>query len=280
MAALLPPGECQFADANGNPYALGTLETLIISTDTPKATWTNAAKSALNTNPIVLDSAGRAVIYGDGLYRTILRDVDGNEIWDQPSSTLVSDALAPVIIAATIADALVLLGVQDAIDASVLVETTRAEAAEAAEATTRAAADTALTTAIASEATTRAAADTALSAAIAAETARALAAEAALGTPGASVLQVRTGTSHSGNPNADCSITFGTPFPTACTSVQAKGAALFPELYFITLTDNSGFPVLPTASGATGYLWGYTGGAGDPPVAAADLDFVWTAIGY
>lgn len=40
--------------------------------------------STLNTNPIILDSRGQAVIYGNGSYRQILRDSLGNLIWDKP----------------------------------------------------------------------------------------------------------------------------------------------------------------------------------------------------
>jgi hypothetical protein len=126
MAALLPPSECQFIDADGHPYAGGKLFTYVPGTTTNKATWADPAASVLNTNPIVLDSAGRAIVYGDGEYRCLLEDALGNEIWDQPSSTLVSVALAPVVIAPTIAAAVALLGIQGLID----TETNRAIAAE------------------------------------------------------------------------------------------------------------------------------------------------------
>src|SRR6476620_5923831 len=117
---LLPNPSPQFCDANGHPYAAGTIDTFVPDTTTPKSTWLDPDGAALNTNPIVLDAAGRCSMHGDGLYRLVLKDADGNLIWDLPSSTLVSGAMAPVIIAPTIADALVLLGVQDAIDAAVL----------------------------------------------------------------------------------------------------------------------------------------------------------------
>jgi hypothetical protein len=168
---LLPSPQLQFCDAIGAPYVAGTIETYIAGTSTPKATWTDPAggDGHLNTNPIVLDSAGRATIYGDGGYRFVLRDAAGNLVWDAVTNTVVSAAMQPVVGAATIADALVALGIQDLIDASVLIETDRAEAAEAANATaisaetTRAeAAEATNAAAIASEASTRAAADTTL----------------------------------------------------------------------------------------------------------------------
>jgi hypothetical protein len=109
--ALLPNPEPQFCDANGAPYAGGSISTYVPGTTTPKQTWLDAGQSALNTNPIVLDAAGRCVMYGDGDYRLILHDAAGNLIWDQPSSTVVSAAMYPVVSAPTIADAQALLGI-------------------------------------------------------------------------------------------------------------------------------------------------------------------------
>jgi hypothetical protein len=146
-AILLPAPELQFCDADGKPYAGGTIATYVPGTTTPKATWVDPGEAALNTNPIVLDAAGRCIIYGDGNYRLILRDAAGNLIWDQPSSTIVSAAMYPVVSAPTIADAQNLLGItgfataadlasaisaeQNARIAADTAETNRAEAAEA-----------------------------------------------------------------------------------------------------------------------------------------------------
>jgi hypothetical protein len=139
MEVLLPPAVLQFCDADGEPYAGGTIETYVPGTTTPKDTWQDSDGTALNTNPIVLDAAGRAIIYGDGAYRTILRDSTGNLIWDQPSYTYVSAAMAPVVGAADLATARQAMGVTDAIAAEATLranadaaETSRAEAAEAA----------------------------------------------------------------------------------------------------------------------------------------------------
>jgi hypothetical protein len=95
-------------------------------TSTPKNTWQDAGATVLNTNPIVLDSAGRCICFGDGIYRCILQDASGVLIFDQLSDTLVSAAMAPVIAAPTIAAAVNLLGIQGMID----IETSRATAAE------------------------------------------------------------------------------------------------------------------------------------------------------
>lgn len=85
-ATLLPPGKNCFYDANADPLAGGTVQFYIPSTTTPKDTWQNAGQTVLNTNPVVLDSAGCAVIYGSGIYRQVLKDNLGNLIWDQLTS--------------------------------------------------------------------------------------------------------------------------------------------------------------------------------------------------
>jgi len=83
LATLLPSPEFQVIDANGNPLAAGTIETYIPSTLTPKVTWQDSGQTIQNTNPIVLDAAGRAIIYGSGVYRFIIKDASGNLVYDQ-----------------------------------------------------------------------------------------------------------------------------------------------------------------------------------------------------
>ena len=75
MAKILAPPMTQFVDANGHPYAGGTVETYIPGTTTAKDTWQDHAASALNTNPVVLDASGRAFIRyaGSGLDAELLR---------------------------------------------------------------------------------------------------------------------------------------------------------------------------------------------------------------
>lgn len=139
MAAPVIIPELQFVDADGHPYAGGTLATYIVGTTTPKATWVDPDGTALQTNPAILDAAGRCLMWGDGLYRLILRDAAGNQIWDQPATTIVSAAMAPVVAAPTIADALILLGINDLIAA----EADARAAADATEQAARIAADNA-----------------------------------------------------------------------------------------------------------------------------------------
>ena len=112
----------QWSDADGNPYAGGSIETYVPGTSTPKATWVDPDQLAANTNPVVLDAAGRSLMYGDGDYRLVVRDAAGNLIADFEATTIVSAAMAPVVAAPTIADALVLLGIDDLIAAEAALQ--------------------------------------------------------------------------------------------------------------------------------------------------------------
>ena len=82
-AALLPNGEQQFFDNNGNPLTSGTVDFYAPNTTNRMTTWQNAGETIVNTNPVILDAAGRAIIYGQGTYRQVVKDSIGNLIWDQ-----------------------------------------------------------------------------------------------------------------------------------------------------------------------------------------------------
>lgn len=77
QASLLPLPKQQFFDSNGNPLSSGTVENLVPNTSTRKTTWTNAGATSQNANPVVLDAAGRATIYGTGSYRQIIKNAAG-----------------------------------------------------------------------------------------------------------------------------------------------------------------------------------------------------------
>lgn len=81
-AAILPPGKTTFFDSNGKPLNGGKAYFYVPGTDTLKSTWQDGNKSVLNTNPVTLDAAGRGLIYGDGQYRQVIKDRNGNLIWD------------------------------------------------------------------------------------------------------------------------------------------------------------------------------------------------------
>ena len=91
-ATLLPNGQQTFLDANGDPLTGGSVYFYIPSTTTDKTTWSDPDEVMPNANPVVLDAAGRATIYGSGSYRQILKDSLGNTIWDKLTSATIGES--------------------------------------------------------------------------------------------------------------------------------------------------------------------------------------------
>lgn len=85
-ATLLPNAKQQYLDDSGNPVASGSVGYYVPSTSTKKTVWQDAAKATPQTNPVLLDAAGRpqpaGQTYGDGVYRQVVRDVNNIVIWD------------------------------------------------------------------------------------------------------------------------------------------------------------------------------------------------------
>ena len=81
--SLIPNGKQQYLDANGAPLAGGKVYYYIPYTTTAKNTWQDINLTILNTNPIILDSAGECIAWGSGAYRQQIYDVNDNLIWDQ-----------------------------------------------------------------------------------------------------------------------------------------------------------------------------------------------------
>jgi microcystin-dependent protein len=90
-AALLPNAVQQFFDNNGNPLSSGTVTTYVPNTTTKKTTWQDSGEITAWANPLSLNSAGRPPgdkgIYGDGSYRQVIKDKNGNLIWDQTTTS-------------------------------------------------------------------------------------------------------------------------------------------------------------------------------------------------
>lgn len=83
---ILPEGLTQFTDGNGSPLAAGSVAFYIPNTLTGKTTWSDSALTVPNSNPVALDANGRAPIWGKGSYRQVVKDVNGNQIWDRVTS--------------------------------------------------------------------------------------------------------------------------------------------------------------------------------------------------
>lgn len=83
---LLPNGQQQFTDVNGAPLAGGSVFFYVPNTTTPKFTYQDPGLTVPNTNPVILNAAGRAIVWGTGTYREIVYDQFGTLIWDQLTS--------------------------------------------------------------------------------------------------------------------------------------------------------------------------------------------------
>lgn len=93
-AVPLPNPEVQFLDSNGAPLAGSKLCSYQAGTSTPQATYTDSSAGTPNTNPIILDSAGRASIWVNAsLYKFVLRTggdgtcTTGSVVWTQDNVT-------------------------------------------------------------------------------------------------------------------------------------------------------------------------------------------------
>ncbi len=86
-AVPMPSAVVQFVDANGAPIAGGKLYTCAANSScpgTPQATYTDSTASVQNTNPVILDSAGRAQIWiGSQAYKLVLQDANSVQQWTQ-----------------------------------------------------------------------------------------------------------------------------------------------------------------------------------------------------
>ncbi|AST86223.1 hypothetical protein CIG66_06995 [Ralstonia pseudosolanacearum] len=92
-AALLPNAKAQFIDSTGKPLVGGKVYFYIPNTSTLKDTYQDSAQTILNTNPVVLDANGQAIIWGVGTYRQVVYDQYNNLIWDQITEDISNGGL-------------------------------------------------------------------------------------------------------------------------------------------------------------------------------------------
>lgn len=71
-------------DKSGEMLSAGLVYTYEAGTSTVKTCWSDSGKTTEASNPIVLDAYGRAQIYGDGLYKLVVKDSDETTLytWD------------------------------------------------------------------------------------------------------------------------------------------------------------------------------------------------------
>ena len=87
-AAAAPQPEQQFVDVNGKPLAGAFLCTYAAGTSTPQATYTDSTAGTPNTNPVVLDSSGRASIWVGALLYKFVMQQGGNGACPGTGTTL------------------------------------------------------------------------------------------------------------------------------------------------------------------------------------------------
>ena len=85
MASLLPTTKLMFLGNDGTPLVGGKIYTYDSGTTTPRPTYSDAAGLIPNTNPIILDSRGEALVFWNGSYRVKLCDALDNVIWTADS---------------------------------------------------------------------------------------------------------------------------------------------------------------------------------------------------
>lgn len=88
---LAPVARQQFSDGSGNPLAGGFVFTYACGTTTPQATYTDSSGLFANTNPIVLDSGGEAVIWLSelGCYKFVVFNSSSVQQWSVDNITSI-----------------------------------------------------------------------------------------------------------------------------------------------------------------------------------------------
>ena len=102
MARNFSPAFCQqFFDENGKPLAAGKLYTYVAGSSSPVATYKSITGSELNTNPIILDSAGYAdfVLELGASYKFVLKDKNDvfKKQWDNVTAADISETLEQLV---------------------------------------------------------------------------------------------------------------------------------------------------------------------------------------
>jgi len=81
IATSLGNPRFQATDTNGLPLAGGKLYTYTAGTSLAAPTYSDPQGTVANTNPVVLDSYGGAIVRGVGSYKFVLKDASDNTLW-------------------------------------------------------------------------------------------------------------------------------------------------------------------------------------------------------
>lgn len=92
MASLSSVPRLSFVDSNGNALVAGKLWTYESGTSTPLATYGSADQVTVNTNPVILDSRGEALVYlaTGANYRFYLTTSTDVPVWAAPVDNITS----------------------------------------------------------------------------------------------------------------------------------------------------------------------------------------------
>lgn len=101
IASPMPQPRAKFTNKLGLPLSGGKVYTYEPGTNIPKKTWRDVDKSVENTNPIQLDAAGEADIYGVGFYRVVVKDFLGLTIYDVEKTGIVVELDASFVVDAS-----------------------------------------------------------------------------------------------------------------------------------------------------------------------------------
>ena|ERR1022692_1745720 len=97
-AELIPYLKFREFDANGVPLAGGLLNTYAAGTTTPLPTYTDETGATPNTNPVVLDSAGRANVWmGPSNYKFVLTDSLSNLIYTEDNVQSIANKITTAL---------------------------------------------------------------------------------------------------------------------------------------------------------------------------------------
>lgn len=99
--SLIPKGKIQFTTAIGTPLVGGKVYFYVPGTTALKNTYQDQALTILNTNPVVLDARGEAVVWGNGAYQQAVYDVFGNLVWSVRADTPGDVNAFPILLADT-----------------------------------------------------------------------------------------------------------------------------------------------------------------------------------
>ena len=75
----------KFTVEGGSGYKLYTYAA---GTSTPKTTWADSTELSANSNPVILDSAGQATLYGSGSYKFVLKTDADVTVWTVDNVTV------------------------------------------------------------------------------------------------------------------------------------------------------------------------------------------------